>query len=259
MRKLLLGVVAITTIGAGSALAADMPVKAIYKAPPVYAPYSWTGCFVGGNGGGLWLHKDASLPVATALAVPGVGALAAPAGTSFGGHDASSAMGGFQVGCDYQFAGNWVIGIQGDYDWANAVGSHVDTFLPIITDRSRTTSLGTVTGRIGYAWDRFLGYVRGGYAWERDAYDSYITATATTFATASETRGGWTVGIGGEYAFTNWLSGFAEYDHYEFGTRTNTFTIVTGGTIGIDVRERKDVVRVGLNLRWGGGPVVARY
>jgi outer membrane immunogenic protein len=253
MKKLLLSFTAITAIGAGSALAADMPVKAVYKAPPVISYYSWTGCFVGGNGGGLWVSKDYNV----GGVVGGFGAVGANLGT----HTASSGLGGVQIGCDYQFAGSWVIGIQADYDWSRADGSHTDLVTATWTDHSQTTSLGSVTGRLGYSWDRFLGYVRGGYAWERDNYNTYVTATGLNIATANgNTRNGYTVGIGGEFAFTNWLSGFAEYDYYDFGTKTTTFVDGVGATFGsADIRERKSVFKVGLNLRWNPSPVVARY
>ena len=47
MRKFLIGCIALTTLIAGPALAADLPVKApAYKAPPV-AVFSWTGFYVG--------------------------------------------------------------------------------------------------------------------------------------------------------------------------------------------------------------------
>jgi outer membrane immunogenic protein len=258
MKKLLLSFTAITAIGAGSALAADMPVKAVYKAPPVYA-YSWTGCYVGGNGGGLWLRKDYSVG---APALGGFATVAPAVGTNLGTHDASSWVGGVQVGCNYQFAGNWVIGIQGDYDWTDATGTHADLVTAVITDRSRARSLASVTGRVGYAWDRFLGYVKGGGAWERDNYDTFVTATSFPLATASETRSGWTVGIGGEYAFNNWLTAFVEYDYYNMGTRTIGFTSPTTGLAfrNDDLRERKSVVKVGLNFKFGDwSPVVARY
>ena len=81
-------------------------------------------------------------------------------------------------------------------------------------------SLASVTGRLGYAWDRFLGYVKGGGAWEND--DHFFTDAINT-GTASLTRSGWTVGIGGEYAFTNFVSGFVEYDYYDFGDRDVLF------------------------------------
>jgi outer membrane immunogenic protein len=108
MKKFLMASVAFASLISGSAMAADMPVKAVYKAPPVYV-YSWTGCYVGANVGGVWINKD--------YAVSGtVGSSLAPLGTNLGSHDANSWLGGFQAGCNYQFAGGWVVGLQGDYD-----------------------------------------------------------------------------------------------------------------------------------------------
>src|SRR5262249_785420 len=99
-----------------------------------------------------------------------------------------------------------------------------------------------------------------GGAWERDDYD-FRNITTTFVATAQETRSGWTVGVGGEYAFANCVSGFAEYDYFDFGTRTNTFGIVTGlgGSFPIDIRERKSVFKVGLNVRTWSRALVTKY
>jgi outer membrane immunogenic protein len=225
---------------APAAFAADMPVKApVYRAPPI-AVFNWTGCFVGGHVGGLWARKDWS----------------SAAGLSLGGHDVNGWLGGVQAGCDYQLASNFVIGIQGDHAWVDADGSHF--FAPDgFTDRSRIKSLASVTGRIGYAWDRFLGYVKGGVAWERDAYEVFDNLNNLLF-TASETRTGWTVGVGGEYAFTNYLSGFVEYNYYDFGSSRVTFTT---GPFDINIKEHKSVVKAGLNFRFGGwtAPVAARF
>ena len=101
--------------------------------------------------------------------------------------------------------------------------------------------------------------MKGGGAWEKDEY--HISFPGTTFATAGETRSGWTIGVGGEYAFTNYFSGFVEYNYYDFGSRDNTFTFAGGGTTLIDIKETKSVVRAGLNWRFGGwaAPVTARY
>jgi len=270
MKKQFLAGIALTALFVGPVLAADLPARPApipYKAPPVIAIYSWTGCFVGGNGGGVWVNKDYTLvaPVGTSGAGVAVAAPASPTtiGATLGSHDASSWLGGGQIGCDYQFAGGWVIGIQGDYDGAYAGGTHINTQVPTVTEQSRTTSLGSVTGRLGYAWDRFLGYVRGGWAWERDSYLAYLTAApGTGVGIASQSRTGWTVGVGGEYAFTNWISAFVEYDYYDFGTKTASLVNPTlgGATFeNADIRERKSVVKAGINLRWGAGPVVARY
>jgi outer membrane immunogenic protein len=246
MKKLLLASVALTVLAA-PAIAADLRVKApVYKAPPPVAYFSWTGCYVGGHVGGLWARKDWTLAPPDPV-------------VALGSHDANSWLGGFQAGCDYQFAGNFVVGIQGDYAWTDANGSHVDVF-DGTSDRSRIRSLSTVTGRFGYAWDRFLGYVKGGGAWERDDYTRVDLVTGALVGSASETRGGWTIGVGGEYAFTNYVSAFLEYNYYDFGTRRLTFLDPAGAfNDNIDIRERKSVLRAGLNVRFGYGPVVAKY
>ena len=257
MRRIALLTVGLSILGQ-AALAADLrpppppPAPAAYKAPPVYF-YSWTGCYIGGNGGGLWVRKNFALT--TIVGVP-VGV------NDFGSHDASSGIGGVQLGCNYQFAGGWVIGIQGDYDWSNANGSHIEPATGFgTTITSETKSLGSVTGRLGYAWNRFLGYVKGGWAWERDNYSWIIPPIGpTAILTASETVSGWTVGIGGEYAFLDWLTGFIEYDYYDFGTRNIGFVPFAPITAAnFDIRERKSVLKAGLNFKWGGGPVVASY
>jgi outer membrane immunogenic protein len=243
MKKLLLATVALTAMVAAPAMAADLSVRQpMYKAPPPppVSYYSWTGCYIGGHGGGLWARKDWS------YVTPAVGAA--------GSHDADSWLAGLQAGCNFQ-VGGFVFGVQGDYAWTDAKGSHNDIAFPGFVDQSNIRSLASVTGRVGYAWDRFLGYVKGGGAWERDNYTFFVGGV--TFATASETRGGWTLGIGGEYAFLPNLTGFIEYDYYDFGTRSLTFT---DGSI-VDIKERKSVLKAGLNIKfgWGGGPVMAAY
>jgi opacity protein-like surface antigen len=74
-----------------------------------------------------------------------------------------------------------------------------------------------------------------------------------TAYTARVTRSGWTIGVGGEYAFTNVLSGFVEYNYYDFGTRQIAFTpqVAGLGPAFVDVSETKSVVRAGLNVRFG--------
>jgi outer membrane immunogenic protein len=122
-----------------------------------------------------------------------------------------------------------------------------------------------VTGRVGYAWDRFLAYVKGGVAWERDNYDFSATFNGVQFfgANASQTRTGWTVGVGGEYAFTDYLTGFVEGDYYDFGTvSTNFTTFPVVFTFPIDIKERKFVAKAGFNWKfnWGApAAVVTRY
>jgi outer membrane immunogenic protein len=245
MKKILLATIALGALAAAPAMAADLRRPA-YAPPPMYI-YSWTGCYIGGNVGGLWARKEWFDHDPGSITF----------GQSDGTHDPSGFIGGFQGGCDYQFAGGFVIGIAGDYDWANASASNASILFPGFTNHTRVNSLASVTGRIGYAWDRFLGYVKGGGAWERDEHDY---SNGALIGTAATTRSGWTVGIGGEYAFTNWLTGFAEYDYYDFGTRDILFVQNDGFTFNYGIKETKSVFKVGLNARWGGGgPVVGRY
>jgi len=185
MKKFLLLGVALSALVAGPAVAADLRTPApVYKAmPPVVPIWNWTGCYVGGHVGGLWATKDWSGRVPGFLSV------------DLGSHDVDSWLGGVQGGCDYQFANGFVIGIAGDYAWTDASGSHNWALNPLIGFHTKIDSLASVTGRVGYAWDRFLGYVKGGGAWERDELS--ITALGLT-ETRSKTRSGWTVGVGGE-------------------------------------------------------------
>jgi outer membrane immunogenic protein len=248
MKKLFLASVALAALITAPAIAADLrrPPPPVYRAPPPVVPvWTWTGCYIGGQVGGLWARKEFGDAGGQFF------------GQSLGDHDVDSWLAGVQAGCDYQFAGGWVIGIQSDFAWTDAEGSHVDPFATT-TIQTKIKWLGSATARIGYAWDRFLGYVKGGAAWERDKFDVFDNVALATFESGERTRFGWTVGVGGEYAFTNYLSGFIEYDYYDFGSRDITFS---NGFI-FDIKETKSVVEGGITFRFGGFgkyPVAARY
>src|SRR6266404_3776070 len=122
MKKLFFSGVALVLASVGPVGAADMTVKA----PPIVSPppvYSWTGCYGGGHIGGLWARKDWTLQFPDPV-------------TPLGSHDANSLLGGLQAGCDYQFANRFVVGIQGDYAWSDATGSHIDV-VDATRDQSR--------------------------------------------------------------------------------------------------------------------------
>src|SRR5437016_8904803 len=124
MKKILLGSVATgALVAAGSASAADLGPRPAYKAPPMVAPvpvFSWTGCFVGAHGGWGWGKKDV-----TEVGRSGPAAATNVAGSASAGIDTSGAIFGGQIGCDYQFAGNFVIGVQGDFAGARMTGDVV--------------------------------------------------------------------------------------------------------------------------------------
>ena len=208
---------------------------------------NWTGCYLGGHGGGLWTSKKD-----WTVRTPGGDF----SGQSLGKHDANSCVAGVQAGCDYQVSGGLVVGIQGDNDWTNAVGRHDSAREFGVAYHSNTRSLASITGRVGYAWDRALAYVRGGGAWERDRYSASTIIVGTAY-TASVTRQGWNIGIGAEYSFTDFVSGFVAFDQYGFGTRNIGFTPQLAGLRRgfIDITDNTRVVRAGFNIRFAGPPV----
>ena len=239
MKRLLLASVACLAF-AGPSIAADLARPApVYVPPPVIVPvFTWTGCYVGGNVGGIWAKNDWNDTISG----------------DFGSNTASGALGGLQAGCNYQ-VGGWVFGLQGDYDWTSANSNNANAIFPtVLTDQTHIKSLASVTGRVGYAFDRFLGYVKAGGAWQQSSYDLLVGGASV--ATASATQSGWTVGIGGEYAFLNWLTGFIEYDYYHFGDNTSSTLVCIAAVCGIAttgarVRTDINVVKAGLNLKFG--------
>jgi outer membrane immunogenic protein len=245
MCKKILAGVALSVAAVGTAQTADI-LPPLAPAPvPIVARPVWTGCHFGVSGGGLWVRNNFTF-------APPVFAGSPPLDASLGGHNANGWLAGVQMGCDYQLR-NWVFGAQGGFDWSDAKGSHPDPFFIPTTDSSRTRQLMEMTWRVGYSWGRFLGYVKAGGAWERIDYSMLILPTTSNAAYSSRETGGWTVGIGGEYAITDWLSAFLEYRYLDFGTCTNSFVDGFGNFIGnVHIRDTKNLVKAGLNVRFPG-------
>ncbi len=278
MKRLLLATTAVM-IG-GQACGADLrlPVKA--PAAPVSA-FSWTGCSLGVHVGAGWGRSTFSDPNSPNF-------LIAPPGGEIEVDQGSGALGGVHVGCDYQFASHWVAGIGGDFSWANIEGHATDPFFggkfnAPITLTAKTDSVATATARLGYAFDRLMFYGKGGAAWSRNTYgvqnavswggpfpNVCVVPSGLAFVfiacnpSGTDTRAGWTVGLGFEWAFAgNWTAG-VEFDHYDFGTRTVTLTdpnvFVTPGfnstSAPLNIRQTMDTAKVTLSYRfgWWGGP-----
>ncbi len=241
VRKCLLATAVLITLGS-PAIGADLLPDYVAAAPAAPA-WSFAGCYVGGNVGGLWAESEKWI-----VRTPGGDFY----GQSLGGHDLDDWIGGVQAGCDYQFAGGVVLGVSGDYGWTNAKGSHASAREFGVSYHSDIDSLASVTGRIGYAWDRLLGYVKAGASWEEVDYSASTILIGTAYR-ASDTRSGWTIGGGGEYAITRFLSGFVEYNYHDFGTETVSLTPQLSGlpTGFLGIEETTQVVRAGFNLRFG--------
>lgn len=261
LSTLLTAVAAVAVLSAPAA-AADMrmPMKA---PPPVAAVFSWTGFYIGVNGGGAFSSRDSVDVTETfnnALFVsgtwPGVG--------NFGTLEPTGGFGGGQIGYNWQFQ-NWVLGIESDIQGAG-IRDRAAATLPYIS-AGNTISVatshkinwfGTTRGRIGVAFDRVLLYATGGVAYGESSYSIAMTDTFAFVANATDkdTRVGWVAGAGVEWAFApNWsLKG--EYQYIDLGRRTITVPEVTlagaATLFAISAQARTDfhTGRIGINYRF---------
>jgi outer membrane immunogenic protein len=221
-----------------TANAADLRRPAVAAPAYVSPPYNWTGFFIGAHIGGGWTNKEFFDPVFGIR----------------GDVDADGFLGGVQIGYNWQ-TGPWVFGIEGQFSWADLSGSAIGGFGSVEVDY-----LGSIAGRIGYAWDRVMLYVKGGGGYAHDRYN--VTALGVALATAdSDTRWGWMLGAGLEYGFTpNW-SMKIEYNYMDFGSDSVSFASIVG-PFTLDIDQQIHVVKAGINYRFGGlgkAPVMTRY
>jgi outer membrane immunogenic protein len=240
MKKFLLGTVALVALGATvPALAADLGARTYTKAPAYAAPiYNWTGFYIGGHVGGAFASDNNFNGLVT------------------GNNNDGRFLGGLQAGADYQFAPNWVVGIEGQYSW---LGNNNSVIFPggfVYANNQR--ALGSFTGRVGYTWGPALLYVKGGYAYSDNNETLALAGAPVAFALDRGHRNGYTVGAGLEYMFAQNWSAKVEYQYYNFG---NARFLAPAALVPLGTFNNDDhVVKAGLNYRFNwGGPVVAKY
>jgi opacity protein-like surface antigen len=253
-------------------VASILPTKA--KGQPYIAPTNWTGFYVGGFAGVGFGTTGISF-----VGDPVAGARTNVLGGLVGG----------QVGFNQQI-NNWVLGVEGDIGAANIRGGRAAgtatglnnaggnaAFSPaFFTVQDDTNWMATATGRVGYAWNRTLIYVKGGAAFEdgnvsaaciygsvanqinvgRGCFNQAVPAFTAGFSTPQFTRVGWTLGYGTEFDLGKNWSAKAEYDYISFGGRTAR---ASDGTTQLTDRADISQVKVGVNYRFAPSPVVARY
>ena len=223
--RVLAGATIALCAAAGSAAAADLGIP--MKAPGM----SWTGCHIGIQGGlgaghNTWKDQPANLAFGTGfIDANGFGETA--------NTDMSGGLVGGQGGCDLQFSGPFVVGIQGSMSASDMTGTNFDQFNDTWSLRSNVEWLAAATGRLGYAVNNFLIYGRGGGAWAHNRFE--IENAETNLGTPQATRLGWTAGAGVEWAFAQNWSAFLEVDYYSFGGTNvafpgNTFNGSGGAT-----------------------------
>jgi outer membrane immunogenic protein len=238
--KLVPALVALAALGASvPALAADLGARPYGQAPAYAASlYSWTGFYIGGHAGGAFSGNNSFN------------------GLVLSNYDARF-LGGVQAGADYQFAGSFVVGVEGQYSWLG--GNKIGAIFPagfVYSNNQR--GLGSVTGRVGYSWGPALFYAKGGYAYSDNRETLTFGGTPVAFTLDRSHSSGYTVGGGIEYLFTPSWSAKAEYQYYDFGSSRflTPVPLVPFGTFN----NNEHTLKAALNYRFNlGGPAGARY
>jgi outer membrane immunogenic protein len=269
MKANALGLATALVIGLGfapGAFAADLEVKA----PPLVAPPSWTGIYIGVNGGYGW--SNGTVTESPFQSFPGPAVVP----QAFVGQNVTGPVFGVHAGYNWQWAA-LVLGAEGDFDGAGMANSSQVTLPDPLLGGGGTAAdgfmahqnisyLASIRGRVGYALGPNLVYVTGGAAWE-SLRTNVLLSTDTAAGIGSEsgvanlnnsTRSGWVVGTGYEWMITpNWLVR-AEYLHYAFSGGNAVAdtvpcgiggpTAACGGSISSSTNN-VDVVRVGLSYK----------
>jgi outer membrane immunogenic protein len=228
--RALIASVAFTVLGTVIAGAADIAVKA--PPPPPPPVFSWTGFYIGANIGGAW--------------------------TRSGWTDTRFLTTSDTVSNSVFIGGEW------DFDGASNINGGASIPGDIVVTNSNTRWITTVAARFGWAIDHFLVYGKAGGGWvgNNNLTISNLTTGVSfncgTFNGCGNNSGGWLVGAGFEYAFTNNWTAKIEYDYLGLGNRTfvipATFPIVAlaGDTFTSNSRNIS-MVKIGFNylFNWG--------
>jgi len=241
--------------GAFQAMAAD-PID-----PDVAVTRAWTGCYAGVNAGYVRGDDDATDSPFTEGAFAGSGASwNSPPGAAYEtiGSDGSGAIGGVELGCDYEVpAGglNLVFGGAADFSLMNVSGEGTSAISSDTHTSFDADWTGTLRARVGLASPDVLFYATGGLAVADIGVRAFDLSTVPTPGTMDVSGGGtetgWVVGGGAEWRLASNWSVSAEYLHFDFGdiTATGPASFPPGAFPRFENDVNFDVVRVGLKWR----------
>jgi high affinity Mn2+ porin len=245
LRKLLCAVTLTAPALLDWAMAADLPVQLPVqlpvKAPPAPPASDWTGAYLGGYAG--WSLSPLGI---TTNPVTGEDLL-------IPGFQSTGLLAGLQLGYNYQLANRIVLGAEADVTFSDIFATR--TMLEAVSGQSsqliaNLKNFGTVRGRIGYAFDRFLPYVTGGLAWgynrvERDILDETVSSKSLKHV-------GWTIGAGFEWVLGGPWSAKVEYNYIDLGAKTYTGLFLDDAAQSVGTFDPKvHAFKLGLNYRLG--------
>ena len=247
MKRVLFSFVALAVLAqAVPVTGADLPVKAL---PPVAQVYDWTGIWVGGFGGYAFGNHNLN----NALGFQPVGF------TNFTANwESHGPFGGGEIGYYWQ-SGRFVLGIAGDGAGTNINGTDNSTAgqvgnAPVI-DSNKLKYVASLTASGGIAVDRLMLYFKGGWAAGDITHTDINPGVGTDTFTVH--RSGLVAGGGLAYAMTDNIIGKIEYRYYDLGTYHRDTPL--NGVLPYTVTATYSTVVFGLDFKFGGGPIVAKY
>jgi opacity protein-like surface antigen len=209
----------------------------VYKAAPLQRPYNWNGFYVGANLGAGWGFADWDFP--DGAVYPHFAGL----------------LGGSEIGYNYQ-AGKWVFGVEGDTSWTNARGARPCPNGFFYNCEVSMSWLSTVTGRVGYTWDRLLTYVKAGaivargqahFVCNTHSQPTTVPLIGCPAQSDSKTQAGWTAGLGYEFGLTRNISATGEIMYFDLGSDAHNLA-----GIPTDLQRYGFISTIGLRYRFGG-------
>jgi len=203
-----------------------MPVKAV----PYVPIYDWTGFYLGANIGYGWTSGSGTV---TFAGVPG------PYSGSGDG-----VLGGIQAGYNWQ-VNSFVLGLEADIQASGGRGDVNGTAgAAVINGTGKVPYFGTIRGRIGYAFDRWMLYATGGALYGKGTLDGTVSTTGPFSASATY----WTYVVGGGAEFALWDRWTAKLEYLYAGSPSDV--PVPPGTNSVSGNGHSHVVRAGVNYRF---------
>lgn len=215
---------ALLLLSGGLAVADDLSGL---KDDPWTAPFNWSGLYIGGHAGIASGNMQGEV-----VDEPELNADVGMNGALYGIH----------AGYNHQM-GSTVIGIEGSYSGSTLHGS--TTCVLFLTCSSDIDGLATIAGRLGYAMDKSLVYVKGGVAWADVSVD--VDILGFPLVNSSESHTGWVAGIGFEHAISESVSARVEYQHVNLNTVEHS---LEPAGIPADVEATINSVNVGVSIKF---------